>query len=72
MGGGNLLCFIILGYRKKLNKRRGGVSRFSVGNFCLTVPNISVGEAFSVAIDSGVEKIWIRVGGREGVSRFSV
>ena len=37
--------------------------------FCLTVPKISVGEAFTVAKISGIEKIWIRVG---GVSRFSV
>ena len=28
------------------------------------MPKISVGEAFSVAIDSGVEKNWIRGGGK--------
>ena len=38
--------------------------------FCLTVPKISVGKAFSVAIDSGVEKNWIG-GGGERISRFS-
>ena len=30
------------------------------------MPNISVGEAFSVAIDSAVKKICIRVGGGGG------
>ena len=44
-------------------KERGGCQDFPPKVFCLTVPNISVGEAFSVAIDSGVEKFWIRVGG---------
>ena len=46
---------------------RGGVSRLSVENFCLTVPKIYVGESFTHAIISGSEKFWI--GG--GVSRFS-
>ena len=55
--------FHFFGVSKKIEQEGGGVSRFSVGNFCLTVPNISVGEAFSIAIDSGFEKIWIRVGG---------
>ena len=45
------------------------MSRFSVDFFCLTVPKISVGESFTVAIISGIEKVWIRGG---GVSRFSV
>ena len=40
----------------------GEVSRFSVENLCLTVPKISVGESFTVAITLGVEKVWIRVG----------
>ena len=33
------------------------------------MPKFSVGEAFTVAIISGIEKNWIRVG---GVSRFSI
>ena len=36
--------------------------------FCLTVPKISVEESFTVAIISGIEKVWIK----GGVSRFSV
>ena len=31
--------------------------------FCLTVPKISVGESFTVAIISGIEKVLIRAGG---------
>ena len=34
------------------------------------MPKISVGESFTVATISGIEKVWIREGG--GVSRFSV
>ena len=30
---------------------------------CLTVPKISVGESFTVALISGIEKIWIKGGG---------
>ena len=48
----------------------GGKSRFSVKNFCLTVPETSIGESFSVSLISAIEKVWIR--GRGGVSRFSV
>ena len=43
--------------------REGGVSRFSVENFCLTVLKISVGQSFAVAIISGIGKVWIREGG---------
>ena len=46
----------------------GRVSRFSVENFCLTMPKISVGESLTVALNCGNEKVWI--GG--GVLRFSV
>ena len=47
-------------------------SRFSIfcRIYCLTVPKISVGEPFTVALISGIEKVWIRGGG--GVSRFSI
>ena len=96
---GIVYCCIIFGDRKTLDKRGGGVSRFSVENFsshseenfrggilyccinfgnrkgldrkgrelqgipsnifCLTVPKIFVGEPFSVALISGIEKVWI-------------
>ena len=42
-----------------------GISRFSIENFCLTVPKIFVGESFIVALISGIEKVWIRGGGGE-------
>ena len=56
-------------YRESLEKREGGCQDFPLKNFCLTVSKISVGEAFTVATSSGIEKIWI---GGGGVSRFSV
>ena len=37
--------------------------------FCLIVPKFSVGESFTVALITVIEKVWIREG---GVSRFSV
>ena len=39
-----------------------------------TLRKISVGESFTVAIISAIEKVWIRVGGGRGggISRFSV
>ena len=36
---------------------------FSIKSFCLTVPKVSVGESFTVALVSGSEKIWRRGGG---------
>ena len=51
-----------------MDKKQGRVSKFSVENFCLTTPKISVGESFTVASNCGSEKVWI--GG--GVSRLSV
>ena len=58
--------------KKFMDKRGGGGGRefqdFRSKIFCLTVPKISVEESFTVAIISGIEKVWIR----EGVSRFSV
>ncbi len=57
-----LYCCINFGYRKSLEER-GGVSRFSVENFCLKVPTkISVGECFIVALISVTEKVWRRGG----------
>ena len=60
-------CFIValISGTEKVS-RRGGVSRFSVENFCLTVPTkISVGGSFIVALISGIEKVWRRGGGGE-------
>ena len=51
------------------------MSRFSVENFCLTVPKFSFPKPFSVSLISGIEKVWIgggRGGGGVVVSRFSV
>ena len=42
--------------------REGGVSRFSVETFGLTVPRNFVGQPFSVSLLSGAEKVWIREG----------
>ena len=67
---GILYCCNTFGYRKSLDKRGGGeYPDFPWKHFCLTVPKISVGESFTVAIISGIEKVWIREKG--GVSRFS-
>ena len=63
-----LYCGNDFGYRKNLDKR-GGVSKICVEFFCLTVLKIPVGVSFTVAIISGIKKVWIREG---GVSRFSV
>ena len=49
---------------------RGEYQDFPSKIFCLTVPKIFVGESCTVALISGIEKVWIRGGG--GVSRFSV
>ena len=40
--------------------RGGEYQDFPSKVFCLTVPKISVGESFTVAIISGIEKLWIR------------
>ena len=66
---GILYCCIIFGYRESLDKRGGEYQDFPSKTFCLTVPKTSVGESFTVAILSGIEKVWIRGG---GVSRLSV
>ena len=57
------------GSEKLMDKKRGEFQDFQSKIFCLTVPKISVGEAFTVAIISSIEKTWITVG---GVSRISV
>ena len=65
---GILYCCCNFGYRKFWDKQ-GGVSRFSVEIFCLTVPKVFVGNSFTVALFSGIEKVWII---RGGVSSLSV
>ena len=63
---GILYCCNNFGYQKNLDKRGGEEYQdFPSKNFCLTVPKISVGESFTVAIVSGIEKVWIRGGGEE-------
>ena len=44
-----------------MDKTGGGrVSRFTVENFLSHTAEISVGEFFTVALVSGIEKVWIR------------
>ena len=50
-----------------MDKRGGGVSKFSVGNFLShSAENFRRGEPFSVSLISGTEKVRIRGGGGEG------
>ena len=58
-------CCIIFGYRESLDKRGGEYQDFPWKNFCLTVPKISVGESFTVAIISSIEKNLDKRGGGE-------
>ena len=62
--GGILYYCNSLGYRKGLGKR-GGYQDFPSKIFCLTVLKSFVGEPFSVSLNSGTEKVWIREGWRE-------
>ena len=52
-------------YRKSLDKRGGANQDFPSKVFCLTVPKISVGESFTVALNLGTEKVW-----RRGVGKY--
>ena len=61
---GILYCCINFGYRKSLDKR-GEYHDFLPKIFCLTVPKISVGESFTVAVISGSEKVYGQEGGGE-------
>ena len=68
---GILYCCINFGYRKSLDKRGGGEYQYFLSkSFCLTVPKISVGLSFVVALVSGTGKVCRRRGG--GVSSFYV
>ena len=66
-----LHCCNNFGYRKSLDKR-GGIKIFRRKLFCLTVPKSSVGESFTVAIISGIEKFWIRGGGSIKIFRGKI
>ena len=69
---GILYCCINFGYRKSLDKRGGGEFQDIPSKiFCLTVPKNFVGESFTLALFSGIGKVWIR-GRGGGVSRYSV
>ena len=59
---GILYCCINFGCRKSLDKRGGGYQDFLSESFCLTVPKISVGESFTVALISGTAKVCRRTG----------
>ena len=64
---GTLRCIRKFRAAKNFMHQRGGGRRgyqeFPSKIFCLTVPKISVGESFTVAKISGIEKVWIREGG---------
>ena len=55
-----MLCFRKFQVAKKCMDKSGGVSRFSVEIFCLTVPKNAIGEPFSLSLISGIEKVWMR------------
>ena len=59
-----LLCCVSKNSRLRKSlwiRRQGGrVSRFIVENFLSHTAEISVGEFFTVALVSGIEKVWIR------------
>ena len=54
-----------------MHQRGGrGYQDFPSKIFCLTLPKISLGESFTVAIISGIEKVWIRGGYHDYPSKF--
>ena len=58
---GVLYCCINFGYQKSLDKG-DGCQDFPSDFFCLTMPKVSVGESFTVALISGTGKVSIRRG----------
>ena len=62
---------IHFGYRKSLENRdwRGEYQDFPSTRFCHTVPKLSVGESFTVALISVTEKVWIRWKGEVEIFR---
>ena len=59
---GNPLVFHLLRLPKKFAQEGVEYQDFLSKVFCVTVPKISVGETFFVALISGIEKVWIRGG----------
>ncbi len=60
-----LYCCINFGNRKSLEKGGGEYQKFPSKFFCVTVPKISVGESFSVALifgeEGGVSKVYVEM-----------
>ena len=71
-------CFRNIPVAKKFIDKRveggggGEFQDFLSKFFCLTVPKNSVGESFTVAIISGIEKFWIRGGGEYQVFPWKI
>ena len=60
----SVLSFRKIPVAKKLMDNRVGVSRVSVENFFPhSAENFRRGVLFSVSIISGIEKVWLRLGG---------
>ena len=59
---GNHYCCINFGYRKSLEKRGRGVSRFSIESFLSHSAEKLRRESFTVALVSGTENVWIERG----------
>ena len=56
---GTLLCFENFLASKNVSANRGGNQDFPSRTFCLTVPNIFVGEPLSVSVFAGIETIYV-------------
>ena len=68
----SVLCFGKTPFAKKSMDKRGGGEEYQdfLSKFCcFIVPKFSVGESFTVALITGIEKVWIR---DRGVSIFFV
>ena len=59
---GIVYCCINFGNRKGLDKKGGSFKLFR-RKIYVSVPRIFVGESFTVALISGIEKVWIGRGG---------
>ena len=53
-----LLCFEKFLASKNVSANRGGSQDFPSRTFCLTVPNIFVGEPLSVSVFAGIETLF--------------
>ena len=62
-GNFSVLCFRIFPVVERiLSKRARSFKFFCRIFFCLTKPKIPLGECFTVAIISGIEKLWLKEG----------